>query len=93
MKQTIYSMIAIGLLGATQAVTAADIDNGATLHQKHCQSCHDSGVYTRPNRKVTTPGGLEKQVRRCELTLGLKWFDDDVTDVTAYLNQNYYHFK
>lgn len=93
MKQTFFGLSALGLLGVMQAATAADIDNGKSLHQKFCQSCHDSGVYTRPNRKVTTPGGLENQVRRCDMSLGLKWFEDDITDVAAYLNQSYYKFK
>jgi hypothetical protein len=42
---------------------------------------------------VTTRNGLDQQVQRCELSLGLKWFDDDIENVAAYLNQTYYHFK
>ena len=37
--------------------------------------------------------GKERQVQRCELSLGLKWFEEDIDDVTAYLNSNYYNFK
>ncbi len=72
---------------------AADVAHGGQLQQENCMSCHDDGIYTRANRKVTSLDGLQKQVRRCELTLGLKWFDDDIDDVSAYLNQNFYHFK
>ena len=50
-------------------------------------------MYTRENRKVTTPAGLQKQVRRCEQTLGLQWFDEDIDDVAAYLNESFYKFK
>ena len=35
---------------------------------------------------------LQKQVRRCELNLGLKWFDDDISNVVSYLNDTYYRF-
>ncbi len=71
---------------------AADIARGQSLVQQHCMACHDNGIYTRPNRRVTSLPGLQKQVRRCELSLGLKWFDDDINDVTAYLNDTFYKF-
>ncbi|MGB5306434.1 MAG: cytochrome c [Gammaproteobacteria bacterium] len=93
MKQTLLSLFATSLLLAMPPATAADIDNGASLHQKFCTSCHDSGVYTRADRKVTTLEGLQTQVGRCDQSLGLKWFDDDIADVAAYLNQSHYHFK
>jgi cytochrome c553 len=85
-------------LGASLACTgtlaaAADAGHGKTLVQDNCTSCHDDGVYTRKDRKVTSLAGLGKQVRRCELSLGLQWFDDDVDDVVAYLNDTYYKFR
>lgn len=76
--------------GIPAGVVAA---SGAELHQQHCTSCHDDGVYTRPDHRVTTLEGLRKQVQRCELSLGLKWFDEDIEAVTSYLNDNYYKFK
>lgn len=63
------------------------------LHETNCVSCHGTEVYTRSDRKVTTASGLEHQVRRCELALGLKWFDDEISAVSQYLNENYYQFK
>ena len=55
--------------------------------------CHDSGVYTREDRRVTDRDALVKQVKRCEQNLGLSWFDTDINDVVQYLNQSYYKFK
>ncbi|MCP4450195.1 MAG: cytochrome c, partial [Planctomycetes bacterium] len=40
-----------------------------------------------------TRSGLTSQVQRCELSLGLKWFDEDVDDVAGYLNQQFYKFQ
>ncbi len=78
---------------------AADITQGKTLHEKHCIACHTSltggkpdSLYTRADRRVTTLEGLKKQVRRCELTLGLQWFDEEVDNVTGFLNQAFYGF-
>lgn len=49
-------------------------------------------LYTRSDRRVTTREGLTKQVRFCELNLGLQWFDEEIEDVAAYLNQTFYKF-
>jgi cytochrome c553 len=83
-------LTAAWLVADATPLLAAD---GKTLHQQHCTSCHDDGMYTRQNPRVTTRDGLTKQVRRCELSLGLQWFDEDIDAVAAYLNSNYYHFK
>ena len=71
---------------------AADIDNGDDLHFENCTGCHDSSVYTREDRNVQNLAQLGKQVRFCKNTIGLTWFDDEVEDVIAYLNETYYHF-
>ena len=81
------------LLSITAVMTtAADTAHGKTLTQQHCTTGHDNGVYTRDNRRVSSLAGLQNQVRRCELSLGLKWFDEDINDVTAYLNESFYKF-
>ena len=71
---------------------AADIDNGNDLHFEHCTGCHQEEVYTRADRKVGNLEHLGRQVRFCKDNLGITWFDDEVEDVIAYLNQAYYHF-
>ena len=63
------------------------------LYQFNCTSCHGAEVYTRTDRKVTSLASLEAQVRRCEQSLGLKWFDEEITGMTGYLNTHYYKFK
>lgn len=87
----------VALAAAPLAAGAAD---GKALHEQNCISCHKSmmggdpnSIYTRKDHKVTSLDGLKKQVRRCELSLGLKWFDDQVDAVADYLNKTYYHFN
>ena len=72
---------------------AIDINHGKMLQQKNCMSCHDDGMYTRENPRVTTHDALHSQVQRCETTLDLKWFPEDVDAVTEYLNQTFYKFQ
>ena len=93
MKPTSLMSITVCLLAATPSLPAANLDNGKALVDANCTKCHDERIYTRPDHRVTTLDGLKKQVSRCELALGLKWFDEDVDDVAAYLNQTYYQFK
>ena len=85
----IISFIATAL---SSSAGAADLKAGAKLHQDKCMQCHDSGVYTREQRRVTSLQGLREQVKRCELSLGLTWFDDQIEDVVQYLNDSYYNF-
>jgi hypothetical protein len=93
MKTQYATLLALVLTVGANPVFAADISHGKQLQQKNCMSCHDDGMYTRENRKISTPGGLTNQVRRCESTLGLQWFDEDIDDVSAYLNDRFYKFK
>ena len=66
--------------------------DGKSLHDANCTKCHDSGVYTREDRFVGDRDALTAQVKRCELNLGLQWFDEDVEAVVDHLDQNYYKF-
>jgi cytochrome c553 len=93
MKHIIGATLAALLAGQAQLAPAAQASQGKALVEKHCTSCHDDSVYTREERRITTLQGLQKQVQRCELSLGLKWFDDDIADVVAYLNETYYRFE
>ncbi len=80
-------------------LSAADIPHGQQLHEQNCVSCHASmtggdgtTLYTRKDHRVTSLAALDAQVQRCAINLELKWFDDDLADVAAYLNTNYYKF-
>ncbi len=75
------------------------IKRGSTLHGEHCIACHEnmtegdpSSLYTREDRNVSTLNGLTNQVQRCVINLKLDWFDDEIHDVSNYLNAQYYHY-
>ncbi|UOG93700.1 MAG: hypothetical protein L3K52_08225 [Candidatus Thiothrix sulfatifontis] len=77
---------------ATAPVVAAGGHPGQAIHDANCIGCHDSGVYTRADRKMTDLTMLAGQVRRCDANLGTKLFDEDLDNVTAFLNETYYKF-
>jgi len=75
------------------ALYAADISNGKSLHTGNCLSCHTPNKYMPSTRSIHDLAALKTQVKRCDYSLGTQWFDDDIADVIAYLNQDYYKFK
>jgi hypothetical protein len=93
MKTILVSLLALGISLLAGTAAATDVAHGQQLQQKNCMGCHDNNIYTRKERKITSLDGLHKQIHRCDQSLGLTWFDEDVDDVAAYLNQNFYHFK
>ncbi|MCF6189410.1 MAG: hypothetical protein L3J51_02935 [Cocleimonas sp.] len=79
---------------STTAMAAGDEANGKKLYTgSKCNQCHGTEVFTRKDRKVTDLAKLEAQVRRCDSNLNTNWFDDEIIDVTAHLNKQYYKFK
>jgi cytochrome c553 len=85
---------------ANELFAQADVNAGKALVEKHCISCHASSyggdgseIYTRAFPKVVSKAGLVAQVRACNTHLGLKWFEEDELNASAYLNQQYYHFE
>ena len=91
--RTVPSRTAIALsllLGLGSARSAEEPADAHALHEQHCIQCHQTDVYTRADRKVTSYDGLGRQVRRCETALGLRWFDDEIDAVTRFLNRDFY---
>lgn len=93
MKTSILILITTGLATLSSSSFAIDANHGKSLQQDNCMSCHDDGIYTREERRVTTLDALRQQVQRCETNLNLTWFPEDVDDVIEYLNTSFYKFK
>ncbi len=72
---------------------AFDVENGKELHNENCVRCHDSSMYTRVDRKTKNYESLRERVVQCEIMTELIWFEEEVDDVTAYLNKAFYHFN
>ena len=70
-----------------------DIENGKTLHDANCKRCHQEDIYTRKNRLIYSYDELRERISQCELGAELTWFDEEIDDVTTYLNQAFYKFE
>jgi hypothetical protein len=93
MKRCIISLVTVflglSIANADESVIAA----GKTLNDKNCIACHGSELYTRPDRRVTSRNKLTAQVRLCEQSLKLHWFDEEIESVAEYLNKEFYQFQ
>ncbi len=83
--------LVISLLALAHGAHAAEFD-AKTYHDNKCMGCHDTGVYTREDRRVTSMAALESQVARCDANLGTKLFPDDLSLLVDHLNTSYYKF-
>jgi cytochrome c2 len=92
MKRLTFFLILFSTLIAAAAWASGDIKRGEKLLNDNCFGCHDTSVYTRPHRIVNSLPELQDRVRFCETQNGLSWKDQDIEDVTAYLNAKFYKF-
>lgn len=74
------------------SVQAEDVTRGKELHQENCVKCHKVDIYERNERTVKTLKHLRSQVLFCAVSNDIEWFDEEIDDVTAYLNAFYYLF-
>lgn len=84
--------LALALFLASSKGFTSERQDGRRLHDAHCLECHQTDVYTRSDRRVSSLPGLYKQVRFCEQQLELTWFDQEVESVAEYLNNTFYKF-
>lgn len=84
-------ILCTGLL-LMQTAWAKDPDpaNGGRLF---INSACDTPELTSPNPAITNRVQLEQQVRSCDIRQNINWYDDEIQDVVAYLNQTYFQFQ
>jgi len=90
------SIIAVGcsvvLMLSGQLPHAYASDRGELLYENHCQSCHGKTVHTRSDSLVKSPEELRAWVMSWSIHNDLPWGQEEVADITAYLNRTFYHF-
>jgi len=79
--------------GTTGSLSLGDAKAGEKLHGQFCTACHTSTIYTRPNHSVKSYGGLVGRVGGCSAQLKLDLSREQINDLTAYLNSNFYKFN
>ncbi|MDH4096642.1 MAG: hypothetical protein OEV81_17865 [Betaproteobacteria bacterium] len=82
---------ALCLALAPQSRAAGDAANGERLHES-CLSCHGTGIYLPPKRKIKTLAALRKETARWGDYYNPKFTRAEIDDLVAYLNRDFYKF-
>ncbi len=91
MRPVTLPAIALCTLLATPAA-AGDALRGRALYEGGCTGCHAESVHGRAHRQAADFESVRRWVRRWSDNLGLKWNEDEVSDVATHLNERYYRF-
>lgn len=84
--------IAVAAAGCSEAPrSTGDAVRGEQTHSA-CLACHGTEVYMPPNRKLADLAALRKEVERWGDYYNPALTPQDVDDVTAYLNRDFYKF-
>jgi hypothetical protein len=59
------------------------------LHEA-CLGCHGTELYVPPRAKVKSPSALKKEVDRWNDRYNPKFSKQDIEDLVAYLNRDFY---
>lgn len=86
------TLLLLGVTAPASALPEEDIARGKLLYSTHCMSCHAVEIHWRAKLLVTNWSSLKIQVGRWQKLAGLGWSEDDIEQVSAYLNATYYHF-
>ena len=90
MKKLFLTSVSGLFLGVLMSSSAFAVDHpGKALHeQADCMKCHAAQPYN-PQKTDTYPK-LAKMVSFCNSNLNTGFFDDEVEQLTEYLNKEYY---
>lgn len=84
----------IALSASVQAANLpGNVAQGKKLYDANCTRCHNDSVYTRPDRKITSLDGLNRQINACGHMANIKLGKAQVDDLVKFLNEKYYKFK
>ena len=81
--------VALLMLGAG---SQAEEFNVETYHDAKGSRCHDTSVYTREERKMTSYPRLANKVRGCNKRFGDELTREHFFSFVDYLNDSFYHF-
>lgn len=84
--------IVMGANTLALAETQPNEERGGLLYSTHCSACHNSTIHWRERKLATDWASLKVQVKLWQGFTKLRWSEEDIIDVTSYLNTHYYNF-
>lgn len=83
---------AFAMLLVPRGASGADAARGAILYEARCGECHSESVHGRTKRVAADFDDVRRWVKRWNENLGSRWGDEEIDDVTFYLNKAYYRY-
>lgn len=93
MKQALCVTLCALLMPVAHAALLGDSTKGKRLHETNCTGCHDSGVYTRKDRRVKSLDALKGQLQGCGHMAKKEFSTTEQQDIVKYLNEQFYRFR
>ncbi len=75
---------------AVRSDEAPDISRGRLLYETNCGGCHESHLHMRSEPKARTYAEIRRFVEHWSDVARTGWNAEDFTDVTAWLNDEFY---
>ena len=93
MRPVLQVLLLAFLVPSTHAALPGDTAAGKRLHEANCSGCHDSGVYTRKDRRINSLDALKVQLQGCGHIAKKDFSEKEQQDIVKYLNDRFYHFR
>jgi hypothetical protein len=87
------SLLFLLMPSAYAAEIAGDSAEGSFLHDANCLGCHDTGIYTRKDRRIRSLDALKGQLANCSHTANLQFSAIEMQNIIKYLNDQFYQFR
>jgi hypothetical protein len=91
MNRFLLCLLSLWLFALPALAFTGDPVRGEKLHAK-CLDCHGTGLYAPDKRKITSLKALRKDVKRWGTYYAPSLNDQEVEDITAWLNERFYKF-
>ena len=91
-RHSIRLIVGFAILVAGRGVLGANAERGGELYESRCGECHSESVHGREKRVATDFSEVRRWVSRWNENLELRWGDEEIDDVTVYLNKTYYRY-
>lgn len=90
-RASIAALFSLFLLAPPANALTGDPVRGEKLHAK-CLDCHGTGIYAPGKKKITSLKALRKEVKRWGTYYAPALSEQEIEDITAWLNERFYKF-
>ena len=86
------SLLILLMPSAYAAELPGDSADGKRLHDANCLGRHDTGIYTRKDRRIQSLDALKGQLANCSHMATLQFSAIETQNIIKYLNDQFYQF-